>query len=45
MPGWLLDTLLATGLLAATAYAAEPVAVLARRRRQRNDQSAARRRK
>jgi hypothetical protein len=40
MPGWLLDTLLATGLLAATAYAAEPVAVLARRRRQRNDQSA-----
>jgi hypothetical protein len=35
MPGWLLDTLLATGLLAATAYAAEPVAVLARRRRQR----------
>jgi hypothetical protein len=47
MPGWLLDVLLATGLLAATAYAAEPVAALARRRRHqdrdRNRQPARRR--
>jgi hypothetical protein len=35
MPGWLEDVLLAAGLLTATAYAAEPVTVLARRRRQR----------
>jgi hypothetical protein len=43
MPGWLEDVLLAAGLLAATAYAAEPVTVLARRKRQRRDQSAKRR--
>jgi hypothetical protein len=43
MPPWLEDVLLATGLLAATAYATEPVAVLARRKRQRGDQSAKRR--
>ena len=43
MPRWLEDILLATGLLAATAFAAEPVAVLARRRRQRGDQSTKRR--
>lgn len=43
MPRWLEDILLATGLLAATAFAAEPVAVLARRRRQRGDQSTRRR--
>jgi hypothetical protein len=43
MPPWLEDVLLATGLLAATAYAAEPVAVFARRRRQRGDQSTKRR--
>jgi hypothetical protein len=36
MPGWLVDVLLATGLLAATAYVTEPVAALARRRRQRH---------
>ena len=36
MPKWLEDVLLAAGLLAATAYATEPVAVLARRRRQRS---------
>ena len=33
MPQWLKDVLLVTGLLAATSFAAEPVAVLARRRR------------
>jgi hypothetical protein len=38
MPRWLEDVLLAAGLLAATAYATEPVAVLARRRRQRTRQ-------
>jgi hypothetical protein len=43
MPRWLEDVLLAAGLLAATAYATEPVAVLARRRRQRGDQSTERR--
>jgi hypothetical protein len=43
MPRWLEDILLATGLLTATAFAAEPVAVLARRRRQRGDQSTKRR--
>jgi hypothetical protein len=43
MPGWLEDVLLATGLLAATAYVTEPAAVLARRRRQRDDQSTKRR--
>jgi hypothetical protein len=43
MPPWLEDVLLATGLLAATAYATEPVVVFARRRRQRGDQSAKRR--
>ena len=43
MPRWLEDILLATGLLAATAFAAEPVAVLVRRRRQRGDQSTKRR--
>jgi hypothetical protein len=43
MPRWLEDVLLAAGLLAATAYATEPVAVLARRRRQRGDQSTKRR--
>ena len=36
MPPWLEDVLLATGLLAATAYATEPVVVLARRRRRRD---------
>lgn len=40
MPGWLIDVLLATGLLAASAFATEPVIVLARRRRQRGHQSA-----
>jgi hypothetical protein len=35
MPGWLEDVLLAAGLMAAAAYATEPVAVFARRRRQR----------
>jgi hypothetical protein len=39
MPGWLEDVLLAAGLLTATAYATEPVAVLARRRRQRGEHS------
>jgi hypothetical protein len=43
MPRWLVDVLLAAGLMAAAAYAAEPVAVLARRRRQRGDRSAKRR--
>jgi hypothetical protein len=43
MPPWLEDVLLATGLLAATAYATEPVVALARRRRQRGDQSPKRR--
>ena len=43
MPRWLEDVLLAAGLMAATAYAAEPVAVFARRRRQRGDRSARRR--
>jgi hypothetical protein len=38
MPGWLIDVLLATGLLTASAFAAEPVIVLARRRRQRGHQ-------
>jgi LysM repeat protein len=33
MPRWLLDLLLAAGVLAATAFVAEPAAVLARRRR------------
>jgi hypothetical protein len=33
MPRWLLDVLLAAGVLAATAFAAEPAAALARRRR------------
>jgi hypothetical protein len=40
MPGWLIDVLLATGLLAASAFATEPVIVLARRRRRRGHQSA-----
>ncbi len=35
MPRWLEDVLLAAGVLAATAFAAEPAAALARRRRQR----------
>ena len=35
MPRWLLDVLLAAGVLAATAFAAEPAAALARRRRAR----------
>jgi len=43
MPGWLEDVLLAAGLLAATAYATEPVAALARRRRRRSDQPGQRR--
>jgi hypothetical protein len=43
MPRWLEDVLLAAGLLAATAFAAEPVVVLAQRRRQRGDQSTERR--
>ncbi|HEY7279711.1 MAG TPA: hypothetical protein VH594_27340 [Trebonia sp.] len=43
MPGWLEDVLLAAGLLAATAYATEPVAVLARRRRQRSGRPGKRR--
>jgi hypothetical protein len=43
MPPWLEYVLLATGLLAATAYATEPVVVLARRRRQRGDRSTKRR--
>jgi hypothetical protein len=43
MPSWLLDVLVATGVLAAAAYVAEPVAVLARRRRQRRDKPAKRR--
>jgi LysM repeat protein len=34
MPRWLEDVLLAAGVLAATAFAAEPAAALARRRRQ-----------
>jgi LysM repeat protein len=34
MPRWLLDVLLAAGILAATAFAAEPAAVARRRRRQ-----------
>jgi hypothetical protein len=38
MPGWLVDILFAAGLLAATAYATEPLAALARRRRQRDGQ-------
>jgi predicted flap endonuclease-1-like 5' DNA nuclease len=38
MPRWLEDVLLAAGLMAAAAYATEPVAVFARRRRQRHDQ-------
>ena len=33
MPRWLEDTLIAAGVLAATAFAAEPAAALARRRR------------
>jgi len=40
MPGWLVDVLFATGLLAASAFATEPVIVLARRRRQRGHRSA-----
>jgi len=40
MPGWLVDVLLATGLLAASSFATEPVIVLARRRRQRGHRSA-----
>jgi hypothetical protein len=47
MPPWLEDVLLAAGLMAAAAYAAEPVVVLARHRRERdqgrNDQPAKRR--
>jgi hypothetical protein len=43
MPRWLEEVLLATGLLAAAAYATEPVIVFARRRRQRGDQSTKRR--
>jgi hypothetical protein len=35
MPRWLLDVLLAAGVLAATAFVAEPAAALARRRRRR----------
>jgi LysM repeat protein len=34
MPRWLLDVLLAVGILAAAAFAAEPAAAVARRRRQ-----------
>jgi hypothetical protein len=37
MPRWLEDVLLAAGLMAAAAYATEPVAVYARRRRQRRN--------
>jgi hypothetical protein len=37
MPRWLIDILLAVGLTAGASYAAEPVAVLARRRRQGTD--------
>jgi len=44
MPPWLEDTLLAAGLLAAAAYATEPVAVLARRRRLRGGRPASPRR-
>jgi hypothetical protein len=43
MPGWLVDVLVATGVLAAAAYVTEPVVVLARRRRQRGDKPAKRR--
>jgi hypothetical protein len=43
MPRWLEEVLLAVGLTAAASYAAEPVAVVARRRRQRGRQSAKRR--
>jgi hypothetical protein len=43
MPRWLEDVLFAAGLMAAAAYATEPVVVLARRRRQRGNHSAARR--
>jgi hypothetical protein len=32
MPGWLIDILIAAGVLVATAFAAEPAAVLVRRR-------------
>ena len=39
MPPWLVDILLATGLVVAAAYGTEPVLVLARRRRQRGGQS------
>ena len=35
MPRWLVDVLLAAGVLAATAFAAEPAAALARRRKVR----------
>jgi hypothetical protein len=43
MPRWLIDVLLAAGLMAAAAYAAEPVAVLARRKRRRGEGTAKRR--
>jgi hypothetical protein len=39
MPRWLDDFLLAAGLLAASAFAAEPVVVLAKRRRHRSVRS------
>jgi Tfp pilus assembly protein FimV len=42
MPPWLVDILLATGLVVAAAYGTEPVLVLARRR-QRGGQSTRRR--
>jgi hypothetical protein len=43
MPPWLVDILLATGLVVAAAYGTEPVLVLARRRQQRGGQSTQRR--
>jgi len=43
MPPWLVDILLATGLVVAAAYGTEPVLVLARRRQQRGRQPTQRR--
>jgi hypothetical protein len=40
MPPWLEDVLLAAGLLAGTAFAAEPAVALTRRRRKSGDRSA-----
>jgi LysM repeat protein len=42
MPAWLRDVLLAAGVLAATAFAAEPAAAVARRRRDAGGRGAAR---